>query len=236
MQRDRPFLGVLMLDTAFPRILGDAGNPNSYPFPTKIETVTGAGAPDVVAAHGPRAELTESFIGVAQKLEADGAIGLVSTCGFLVHRQHEIAASVNIPVMVSALSLYPILKIATGGAPIGVLTASEPNLVDGTLQAAGIDPGGVEIAGLDGCKPFSDAILAEKLSQPSTLDAQEIEAFAISQAKSLLQRNPSIKCFLLECGNLPPYAEPIRAATDRPVFSILDAAQMIWNGSERQGF
>ena len=43
-------------------------------------------------------------------------------------------------------------------------------------------------------------------------------------------RVPDLGGFLLECGNLPPYADAIRAATGRPVFGILDAASLLWQG------
>lgn len=87
MTSQTPFLGILMLDTAFPRIPGDAGNINSYPFPAQIRCVTGAGSLDVVSASGPSDTLTEVFISAAQELKDEGAVGLVSTCGFLVHQE-----------------------------------------------------------------------------------------------------------------------------------------------------
>lgn len=41
------FLGILMLDKQFPRIMGHAGCTDSDPFPVRIERVTGAGARDI---------------------------------------------------------------------------------------------------------------------------------------------------------------------------------------------
>ena len=35
-------LGILMLDTRFPRILGDVGNAGSWPFPVRYAVVPGA--------------------------------------------------------------------------------------------------------------------------------------------------------------------------------------------------
>jgi len=185
MNKISPFVGVLMLDTAFARLPGDAGATESYPFPTKINRVQGAGSLDVVHGAGPSDFLLSRFVNAAQELEAEGAVGLVSTCGFLVHSQKEIAASVGIPTVLSALSLYPSLRLAIGERPIGILTASERYLMNGTL---------------------------------------------------IMDRNPDVGCFLLECGNLPPYAKSIGVAVQRPMFSILDAADLIWAGSERGQF
>ena len=35
-------LGVLMLDTRFPRVVGDIGNPLTFDFPVRYEVVRGA--------------------------------------------------------------------------------------------------------------------------------------------------------------------------------------------------
>ena len=44
-------LGILMLDTRFPRIVGDIGNPASFDFPVILRTMEGIGPDDAVAAH-----------------------------------------------------------------------------------------------------------------------------------------------------------------------------------------
>jgi Asp/Glu/hydantoin racemase len=228
-----PFIGILMLDTAFPRIVGDAGNPESYPFPVQIKVVQGAGALDIVKPGQPDTRLLPDFIAAAQALERAGAVGIVSTCGFLVHFQERIAVAVNIPVIVSALSLYPTLRRACGTAPIGILTASAANLAAGGLRAAGIESDDVRLAGFETCAAFADAILTDQATELAAFDAPAISAHAVAQALLLLEKTPDIRCFLLECGNLPPYAEAIRAATDRPVLSILNAAQMLWDAAKR---
>ncbi len=234
MTSQTPFLGILMLDTAFPRIPGDAGNINSYPFPAQIRCVTGAGSLDVVSASGPSDTLTEVFISAAQELKDEGAVGLVSTCGFLVHRQKEIASAVGIPTILSGLSLFPVLRLAMGQIPIAILTASADSLTTGTLQAADIPAEEVRVAGFDDCPAFSRAILTAKDTQPDQLDSATIEAFAVTKAQTLVAETPEIGCILLECGNLPPYANAIRVAVQRPVYSILDAAALIWAGSKSQ--
>ena len=216
-------LGILSLDTAFPRIPGDAGNPGSYPFPTLVKVVAGADSTKVVRDGTPDGDLPQKFVDAARALEARGVRAIVSTCGFLITSQSRIAADVNVPVMLSALSLLPGLH-AVMSARIGVLTASRSSLGPTALKAAGIEPGAVVIQGMDGEPVFTRTFLVPLEDQPSELDRREMEKAVVGQAKTLVKRAPDVGAILLECGNLPPYADAIRAATGRPVFHLIDAA------------
>lgn len=225
------FLGILMLDTRFERIVGDAGNIDSYPIPARTRVVAGAGSLDIVRDGVPSDTQVARFIEAAQALEAEGALGLVSTCGFLVTVQHQIAQAVSIPVCLSALSLFGTLRSLHGGRAIGVLTASRPSLGAAALAAAGIAPEEVRIAGMEGCDAFARAILRPREAQETVLDVAGVRAGAVGQAKALVAAHPEIAAILLECGNLPPYAQAIRAATGRPVYSILDGAGLLLRSS-----
>lgn len=226
-----PFLGILMLDTAFPRILGDAGNPNSYDLPARTRVIKNAGSLNIVKNGRPEESLVQQFCQAAQALEAEGAIALVSTCGFLISVQQDIASAVSIPVILSSLSLYPLLSNLFGKRPIGIMTASQSSLGDQVLKAAGINAEDVRIVGFEDVPAFADAILRDKSEQLNSLDEQAIEQAAISKAKALISETPEIKAILLECGNLPPYANALRNATGLPVFSILDAAKLVSSAS-----
>jgi hypothetical protein len=75
-------LGVLMLDTAFPRLPGDVGHASSWRMPVRWRTVAGASPQRVV--RDADASLLAPFIAAAQALVADGAAALTTSCGFLV--------------------------------------------------------------------------------------------------------------------------------------------------------
>ncbi len=220
-------LGILMLDTAFPRIVGDAGNPASYPYPVIRHVVAGADVTRVVRGEPPDAALTGAFVAGARVLEGQGVCGIVTSCGFLGHVQRTLADAVRVPVMASALSLGPTVRAMTGRRPLGILTADSRALVPALLHACGLDPSTVRIAGLEGARAWRRLILAPKEAQAHRLDPEEIGGIVETAARRLHAREPEMGAILMECTNLPPYAARVGAATGLPVFHILHAAALV---------
>ncbi|MBE9636813.1 aspartate/glutamate racemase family protein [Salipiger mangrovisoli] len=221
------FIGILSLDTRFPRILGDAGNPGSYHLPARLRIVPGAGSPDIVRDGRPAPALVAGFQDAAAALVAEGACLITSTCGFLITVQQEVASTLPVPVLLSGLCLLPVVSLMTGGRPVGVLTASETALGPAAIRAAGALPEKVRIGGLQDSTLFAGTFLAAKSEQRAGFDPLEMQHEVCAAAERLVTRAPEIAAIVLECGNLPPYAEAIRRATGRPVFSILDAARLV---------
>lgn len=226
-----PFLGVLALDTAFPRILGDAGNAASYAMPVRLKVVAGADVPKIVRDAPPPEPLVLGFLAAARDLEREGAVGLVTTCGFLVRVQARLAGAVSIPVLASALSLAPVVLALHGGRRLGVLTADAAALGSDALAAAGLPAERAVVVGLEDLPVWRRTILATKDAQARDLDSAGLERAVAAKARALLAEAPDIGAILLECGNLPPYAGVIAAAAGRPVYSILDGAALLWSAA-----
>ena len=132
-----PPLGILMLDTAFARPVGDAGNPDSWPFPVLIERVVGAYARPVV--QGSFAAST-AFGDAGQRLVGRGVNAIITTCGFLVRHQAALQASLPVPVLTSTLTQYRRLQRAMRpGRRLAILTI-DASALDASIRAAtGID-------------------------------------------------------------------------------------------------
>jgi hypothetical protein len=75
-------VGILMLDTRFPRIPGDMGHAATFPCPVRYHRVSGA-SPDLVVRRGA-AGLLPAFIEGARQLEREGVGAVTTNCGFLV--------------------------------------------------------------------------------------------------------------------------------------------------------
>ncbi|WBU53817.1 aspartate/glutamate racemase family protein [Paracoccus sp. SCSIO 75233] len=221
------FIGVLSLEARFPRIRGDAGNPGSYHLPARVRVIGGADSPKIVRDGAPEPALAARFIDAARELEAEGAVLITSTCGFLVTMQAEIAQSVRVPVLLSGLSLVPVVRAMTGGRPVGVLTACAAKLGPRSLAAAGIAGGDVRIGGLEQDPVFAGVFLAPLAAQQASFDEAQMADVVMQAGRDLLARAPEIGAVVLECGNLPPYAAALRREIGRPVFSVLDGVRMI---------
>src|SRR3989304_3736097 len=130
-------VGILMLDTRFPRIPGDMGNAATFPFPVRYHRVSGAG-PDLVVRRGAEG-LLPAFIEGARQLEREGVGAITTNCGFLVKYQPELAAAVNVPVFTSSLLLVPLVhRLLPPGRRVGILSGSGGTLPPEHLRGAGL--------------------------------------------------------------------------------------------------
>ncbi|MEP3198119.1 MAG: hypothetical protein ABJO57_09640 [Lentilitoribacter sp.] len=220
-------LGILMLDTQFPRTLGDAGNPETYAMDVLIHIVENVSSLDVVNDQQLSQEVRQKFIDAAIALEDNGVSAITSTCGFLYKEQTKIADAVDISVMVSSLSLYAKIKRETGSDKIVILTASSTDLVSLIHSSNEIEKDDVVIIGMENCNAFSQAILQDKNKQSTDLDVEEIANFVKGEVVNSLNMNTDVGAILMECGNLPPYIPAIKTVTDLPVYSILDGVEQI---------
>ena len=101
-------VGILMLETRFPRIPGDMGNAETWPFPVLYKVVPGASPRRVVC---DKAEgLLDKFLDAAVELARLGADGITTTCGFLSLYRREISAHVGVPVATSSLMQIPLIE------------------------------------------------------------------------------------------------------------------------------
>ncbi len=212
----KPFLGVLMLDTRFPRPVGDAGNPASYTMPVRLARVQGATAQRVVRQGD--AQLLPAFIAAARMLLSQGAQAITASCGFLIQHQAALQAAVGVPVWTSSLIKLPEL------ARPGVITVDAASLSPAHLRAAGA-AATIPVAGLArGCS-LQRTLLEDLL----TLDAVQAQADVLAAAQRLLQRHPELDSLVLECTNMPPYAAAVARATGLPVHHLLTLVHERWN-------
>jgi hypothetical protein len=207
-------VGILMLETRFPRIPGDMGNGNTWPFPVLYKVVPGA-TPDRVVRHKSHG-LINAFLDAAAELVQLGADGITTTCGFLSLYQREIASHVGVPVASSSLMQAPFIeRVLPPGKRVGVLTVSAASLTREHMIAAGADPE-TPVVGTDGGREFTRCMIDDR----PTLDAAAAERDILDAGDALVAAHPNTGAVLLECTNMVPYARALSDHLRLPVYSI----------------
>ena len=146
-------IGVLMLETRFPRLPGAIGSPASFDFPVLYATVAGAD-PETAGRRRharrcakPVAGPLRHLIAAGRNLVAQGAAGLTTSCGFLAPFQNALADGCGVPVIASSLMQIPLVqRLLPDGRLVGVLTADAETLGPGHFAAAGA-PADTPLAG-----------------------------------------------------------------------------------------
>jgi hypothetical protein len=220
------FLGVVMLDTQFPRLPGDVGHPEAFGVFKKFRVVRGIWPDKVVqSAAGLRAgRVVPAFVAVVRALEREGAKAITTSCGFLVLLQKELQAAVKVPVITSSLMQLPAL-LATQ-PKVGVLTISSGKLGLEHLRAAGVPKSRLKdviVQGVDPKGEFASAILGNRLY----MDVIQCSKEVVEAATALKQREPSLTSVVLECTNMPPYREAIEVATGLKTFALTDDERLL---------
>lgn len=215
-------LGVLMLETSFPRIVGDIGNAATWNFPVLYKVVKG-GTPNKVVLQLTMDDI-QPFIDEAQELERQGVKAITTSCGFLALFQRELREAVNIPVIASALVMVPwVYSMISEKGKVGILTANSDTLTPRHLEAVGVDKIPHVIYGLQNEEVFTDFTVQNW----DSVDTDKCERELVYMAKKLVDENPDVRALVLECTNMPPYTEAIKKAVGIPVFDLVSMVNFV---------
>ncbi len=208
-------LGILMLEARFPRIPGDMGNAETWPFPVLYRVVRGA-SPERVVLQGARGLLPD-FIAAAQELVDLGAEAITTNCGFLALFQRELAAAVQVPVATSSLMQVPWVQATLPpGKRVGIVTVCKASLTPAHLEAAGV-PLDTPVIGTEGGREFFRVLIR---AEAEDMDIALAEQDILDAGRTLVARHPEVGAIVLECTNMPPYAAALREAVGLPVYDI----------------
>ncbi len=223
-------VGIMLLDADFPRPVGDIAHARTFDFPVHYEVTEGAPVPHVVerAAVG----LLDHFVRSGQRLVDRGARVLATSCGFLAIFQRELAEKLEVPVATSSLLQVPmVLRMLAPDRKLCLLTVNASTLSPQHLEGAGIGAGDAErlvVAGMEDSEHFYQVVVG----QEGPLDVARAEAEVVGACEAALRADPAIGAFVLECTNLPPYAEAIRQATGLPVWDAITMVRWLQDGAE----
>jgi len=223
-------IGILMLDTKFPRIYGDIGNALTFSFPVKYKKVVGATSQRVVKEADP--SLIQPFIEAAKDLEEEGISAITTSCGFLAVFQEYLAEAVNVPVFSSSLLQVPMVyRMLKKGQKVGIMTASKPHLTQLHFKGVGASHVSVVVYGME----KEDEFPAVFLNQKETLDVSKAENEMVKVAQTMVKENPDIGAIVFECTNMPPFKKAVQNAVQLPVFDIVTLIHYVFNSLRING-
>lgn len=221
-----PRLGILMLNTRFPRPPGDIGNPETWPFAVRYEVVEAATVGRVVNAEPPVDLLLAPFVAAGERLVAAGASAITTSCGFLALFQAELTAALAVPVMTSSLIQVPMVQASLPrGKRVGVVTIDAGRLSPAHLAAAGVPPD-TPIAGVEHGNELHRIIMADL----DELDTAAAEADVLAAGARLVAEAPDVGAVVLECTNMAPYAGALSASLGLPVYDIVSLITWLHGG------
>jgi len=221
-----PAIGILRIDYTYPAALGDAAHPNSYYYRTPHATWNGLSFEAAQAAKPLTKEQRHAMVAALTALEKEGVMGIAGDCGFLMNYQEEARAVAKVPTFISALLQCSILtSLFSMDECILVLTANGRALLPHMpklLSACGVTKPEQQrrfiVAGCESLPGFDAVAKGEKV------DVELVMPHVVSLVQSVVAKNPLIRAVLLECTELPPYADAIRHAVKLPV---LDAITLV---------
>ena len=213
-------IGVLRLDTRFPRPLGDMGQALTYErmgLSVQMLTIPQARVKRVIEEAD--VTLLGPFVEAARQLETQGVDLITTSCGFLARHQDELQDAVSVPVFSSALLWCKQLSQP------GIITFDAHRLGINELRGAGV-PEGTPIQGLP-----EGELRRVILNDLTELDEEKAKGEAIEAARELIRDHPQVQHLVLECTNLPPYRLAIERATGRPVHDLETLIRQVTQGT-----
>ena len=213
-------VGILMLDTRFPRPPGDVGNASTWPFPVRYRIVKGAESRVVI---GDGLKMLGPFTEAARELEADGVKLITTSCGFLAVAQRDLQAAVNVPVLTSSLLQVPLVaRLVRPDQSVAIIT-SRDQLTERHFEGTGWSSKTirVHVTVLPEHAQMTNVYSSMVPEAPEPEADQEIlESDLVDAATRTLREYPDVGALVLECTNYVPYSAAIRRVTGLPVFDL----------------
>lgn len=245
-KRQNRRIGVIMLNTHFPRLLGDVGNPETFSAPffsgalssevvssssissntssceTLYRRVDVATVDQVISDTGVPEQVSTAIFTAAKELDQAGVDLIVTSCGFLGELQGDLEQQISTPVLSSSLALIPLIRGIFGEkAPLGVITFNSQKLKP--LHFNGHYDERMAIQGVEQGQELHRVISQDLTEMDEGLAREDV----IQATKALMEGASPPKAIILECTNLSPYIDTVREQSQVPVFDLIQGIRWL---------
>lgn len=226
--------GILMLDSRIPRIPGDPGHAQTFPFPVAYRAVEGLPFSDLVEG---RMDNADKAADAAASLEAEGVSFVAADCGLFSILQKRISARLSIPFLGSALALIPLLEaMLPPDRRVGVLTGHTALLRDHHLRAAGVEPDRIVVAGMENSSEFRRVVIDRGNELDPEAMREDVRAAASELARKASRMGAGLGAVVLECTNLASFRGAVQDAAGAPVYDLVSLVDFFASGYGRREF
>ncbi|MEM8551512.1 MAG: hypothetical protein AAGF45_03970 [Pseudomonadota bacterium] len=228
-KRPPPILGVLRLDYDYPANLGDIDRLETFSYDVIYRVIPGLTF-EMCQSGDLTEQVKNACIDSLRFLDSFNVNAITGDCGFMINIQDTIRSNTHRPVFLSALIQLPTIINSIGiDDEIAVYTANGRSLETiesqlDTLCGLREHSHRLKIVGCESVPGF-DAVAAGK-----KVDEKKVGAGLLELTSNVIRNNPNIKCILLECTELPPYANAIRYITGLPVYDAVTNCDMFMSG------
>lgn len=225
-------IGVLRIDYNYPPAVGDIAHPDSFGYTVHYETVHGLTFERCQAGALDDEIMTNLQNSILKLQEHPGLVGITGDCGFMMHYQCPVRFMAQVPAFMSSLIQCPaigaIFKLFEKVLVLSANSNSLEPMKETLLTQAGFDvddPSRYEVYGLQDLDGF-DAV-----AKGEAVDLPRVEVAITEAVMKKLADDASIKAILLECTELPAYADALRRATGLPVFDAITTVNFFRNAT-----
>jgi len=222
-------LGVIRLDYNYPPAPGDIDCPQSYAYDVYYRVVPGLTF-TMCQNNAMTPDVEENFKKAVDYLVAKKVSGITGDCGFMMYFQKLARQQTSKPVFMSSLAQLPAVTCSFNQHElIAIFTANDVTLRpmrDLIKDECGVDPEERRYV-IVGCQnvPGFEAVAAG-----GKVDVAKVTPGMIELGKKTLMQYPKIRAILLECTELPPYADALRAALRIPVYDAITCCNFFISG------
>jgi len=225
-----PSLGIIRLDYDYPASKGDIDCADSFGYDVYYKVVPGFTF-EMCQSGVLTKEVEERFKYAVMWLVYEKNVSAISgDCGFMMYFQSIARQITTIPVFMSSLCVLPAVTCAYAQTEqILIFTANGASLEpmrDLIRDECGVDTQQerYQIIGCEDVPGFEAVALGTKVKYNKTKPG------IIKKVRESLEKYPKSRAILLECTELPMFADAIRKETGLPVFDAITACNFFMEG------
>ena len=227
---DHTPLGILMLQGKMADVPGCMACEATWPYPVRRMVVEGSSTP---RTQQDAEAMLPLYVNAARELEREGVRVITANCGLMALVQPQVAAAVEVPVVLSSLVAVPTVARMIGpDRRVGVLTFFTDAVGERNFTSCGWSSKDF---------PVSLAGVGEYESWLRFLKVKEIDAdlrVALREdlrqvIEGFLAREPDIGALVSECTMLPAVLDALRPSLPVPVFDLLNVLDWAVSGYGR---